>query len=112
MMGDAIDSVRLNALKEALGAEDFAEVVAAFITSLGSLLKEMVQAIREGDSVTLQRLAHSAKSASANLGAVRLSAQAQQLETLAQQGEVSDMLDRIAAMKKEFEQVCAILQAV
>lgn len=110
----SIDKERLNVLRDALGEGDFAEVVAAFTQSISTILEEMSKALADEDMEALERQAHSAKSASANLGAMALSAQAREMEELARRGELefSEVPARIAAMRQAFERARAELDAI
>lgn len=74
-----VDRDILNSLKNDMG-EDFEELVSAFLQSSQSIIDELLIAQQQDDYPTMQRLAHSMKSSSANLGALNLSALAKDLE--------------------------------
>lgn len=107
----AVDRDAYNALRDMLGDEDFAAVVAAFMESVNAMLDEMGQAEGVGDMTTLERLAHSTKSAAANVGAKTLSELARQTEEQLRKEEPFDIVERIAALQREFERVCIELKA-
>jgi PAS domain S-box-containing protein len=106
----AVDRDAYNALRDMLGEEDFSAVIEAFIQSVSSILDEMGQAQEAGDMTTLERLAHSTKSAAANVGAKTLSALARQTEEQLRKAEGFDIPGRIAALRREFGLVRAELE--
>ncbi|MCP4043925.1 MAG: Hpt domain-containing protein [Gammaproteobacteria bacterium] len=99
----AIEQDLLNNLHEALGEEDFAEVISVYLESTAEIINEMPQAYEFADSKTLERLAHSCKSASANVGAMTLSGMAKELEAQLRKGELAGAQVRIDALQEEFE---------
>ena len=108
----AVDRDVYNALCDMLGDEDFAAVIAAFLESVASILEEMVQAEGAGDMAALERLAHSTKSAAANVGANPLSELARQTEEQLRLGDGFDIPERIEILRREFERVCAELETL
>jgi PAS domain S-box-containing protein len=81
-----LDADNLGMLRDAMG-EDFGELPAAFRESTEAILEELPEAIEQGDLPTQQRLVHSLKSSSANMGGLRLSALARALEQQCKEGE-------------------------
>ena len=74
-----LDSNVLTSLKDAM-EDDFVELVPAFIESSHQITSALNQALRDQDFETMRRNAHSLKSSSANLGAMKLSSMAKALE--------------------------------
>lgn len=71
-----VDAQVVQSLKELGGDEDpglFVEVVDLFLTDAQARLRELERALASGDVKLLERTAHSLKSASANVGALRFS---------------------------------------
>ncbi|MCP4044175.1 MAG: response regulator [Gammaproteobacteria bacterium] len=101
----AIEKDVFNYLREALGEEDFAEVISAYLEDTSNTINEMLRAYASADGKTLERLAHSSKSASANVGAMTLSGMAKELEAQARGGELTGAQRRIDALQAEFERV-------
>ena len=104
-----IDPAQLDAMREAMG-EDFVELIPAAIESVTTLLEAFPAVIETSNIKEIQRLAHSIKSASANVGAMRLSAMAEKLEEQARQSEVSNVGQQVSDLWTEFDHVCSVLQ--
>jgi HPt (histidine-containing phosphotransfer) domain-containing protein len=90
--------------------EYFDELIPAFIESTENMVKALPIAVQEHDSSELIRLVHSIKSASANVGAMRLSALAKEMEALARAEELNNAETRIAQLEMEFIRVRAALE--
>lgn len=99
----------LDTLAELMDTEDFDELIPAFLQSTQETFTELEQAIAADERKTIQRIAHSLKSASANLGAMQLSATAAELEARAQ--EINNFNDTISQLKSEFVAVKQALQS-
>ena len=102
-----LDEGNLSSLREAMG-EDFAELPAAFRDSTRDILRQLPEALSEGDLATQQRLVHSLKSSSANMGGLRLSALARELEQQCKNGQPLSR-DQLQALEREAD---ALLQAL
>ncbi len=100
----AIDHVAFNRLKEDMG-EDFNDLIPIFIESGEEILSALARSFSEGDIEAFSRHAHSLKSCSANLGGHRLSAQAANLETQANAGDMPDSSEFIQPLRSEFVQI-------
>ncbi len=101
----AIEKEVFNYLREALGEEDFAEVISVYLEDTANTINEMPRACASADGKTLERQAHSTKSASANVGAMILSGMAKELEAQLRAGELAGAQERIVAIQAEFERV-------
>jgi HPt (histidine-containing phosphotransfer) domain-containing protein len=85
-------------------------VFAAFETSLARLMPQMHEALRCGDRTALRQVAHTLKSSSASVGALRLSQLCAEVEAMVRQ-ERGDGLDQgIAAIAAEVEIVLDALK--
>jgi signal transduction histidine kinase/CheY-like chemotaxis protein len=98
-----LDGGKLDALRQAMGEEDFAELVPAFLADVERMLAELPAAAARGDAEEVQRLAHSLKSSSANLGLVEISRLAKDLEFAAKAGELFDAEARIEAVADAYK---------
>ena len=103
------DEASLRTLRDAMG-EDFEELPLAFIDSSNAILEELTGAIDNGDLATQQRLVHSLKSSSANLGGSRLSFLAKNLEQQCKDGNVLSAED-LQRLRQETESLRAALQS-
>ena len=85
-------------------------VVAAFETSIARLMPQMQDARRSGDRTGMRHVAHTLKSSSASVGAVRLSQLCGEIEAMVRQ-ERSDGLDEcVDAMTAEAQVVLKALK--
>lgn len=103
-----IDLAIFNTLQEAMG-DDFVELVPAYIHSTTDILSQLPGACHDNDIELVQRLAHSLKSSSASLGAMKLSSMAQALETDVREGNFQHTEQHIALIRSEFQLVQAAL---
>ncbi len=109
----SLDSRVLINLQECMG-EDFVELIPAYLESCTEIFAAIPKAI-SGDSAieaakTVERLIHSLKSASANIGAMRLAEMSKILEiTIHQTGIPIDIADQVTTLHSEFLRVQALL---
>ena len=88
------------------------KTVAFYLEDAPPLMKTIRDAVERADADALRRAAHSLKSSSANLGAVRLARLCQELEHLGASGSVDGAAAALAAdAAAEFEQVRTVLDA-
>jgi DNA-binding response OmpR family regulator len=71
--------------------EDFVAILESFLASAPGLMRNIKQAVQEGDLQALVRPAHSLKSSSANVGAVQLSELARELEIKGRQNDDAEL---------------------
>ncbi|MEN8177943.1 MAG: response regulator [Pseudomonadota bacterium] len=106
-----INMAQIDAMREALD-EDFVELIPAFVQSIESILTSFPSAIIEENTTELQRLAHSIKSASANVGADRLSNLGYHMEMQAREDRLKSVDEQLEAIESEFERVREVLEAL
>ena len=104
----ALDAIRQ--LPGNRGMEVLRQVVELYLSSTPNLLAAMREAESGGDPVKLKTAAHSFKSSSANLGAVRLAGVCRELETLGRAGSTEGALPLIRQVEEEYRRVCELLQ--
>lgn len=83
-----IDKPTFDQLKQELGAEFMFEIVTAYCHDSKQLIAAVHQALAEQDAPTFTRHAHSLKSTSLTLGALKFGDFARQLEQLGKQGNL------------------------
>ena len=98
-----LDSLR--ALQPAGGASLVERVVAAYLEHTPSQLAEARAALLRGDTAVLRRAAHTLKSSSANVGALRLSALCRELEADAKDSLSNHAEEGVARIETEFARV-------
>ncbi|MDM8536959.1 response regulator [Desulfobacterales bacterium HSG17] len=82
-----------------------ASIINAFLNCSMSQLPQLQKSFSENDIKTVQQLAHSFKSSSANVGAVRLSEMSSELEMNCKKGSMENIADLISAIETEFVRV-------
>lgn len=108
----ALDPEALQRLRELdpSGSSKLMErVVKAFDGSVARLLPQLRQAQAVGDAAGIRQVAHTLKSSSASIGAVKLSQLCAEMEALAREGRTDGMPERIAALATE---TAAVLEAL
>jgi CheY-like chemotaxis protein len=88
------------------------EVLATYCQDAPVQIAALQSAQAVGDADALRRAAHSLKSTSASVGAVRLAAACKELETLAKAGELAQAATRIARIEAEYAAAEAALHAL
>jgi HPt (histidine-containing phosphotransfer) domain-containing protein len=111
MPDDPIDAATLGELLDTVGGDEafLAELVGSYLADSPGLFDEMDAAIAGGDAVTLRRAAHTLKSTSVSLGALRLSEMCREIEQAAIGGEL--LAARVAGAAAEYERVHDALAA-
>ncbi len=103
-----LDTGRLKELREALG-EDFPELIEAFLSSTEESLARMSAADEEGNFEELRRLAHSLKSAAANVGALASSGLAKAIESAAKD-RAGPQKESLAELREVFSRTRSALE--
>ena len=77
-------------------------MVELYLRGTPPLIEQMRQAIDANDEGALRVAAHTLKSSSANVGAMKLHGLCKELESQARQGQVADPAGQVAAIEQEF----------
>ena len=113
--GEALDIEALDGLRASVEGDTafVIELIDAFLADSALQLTAIESAVAAGDADALIRPAHTLKSASATLGATRLSATARTLETAGRAGEVGepDALAAADAIRAEWHAAASALRA-
>ena len=111
MPDSAIDLAILAELLATVGGDEsfLAELLTSYLSDSPPLLDEMERSAAAGDAATLRRAAHTLKSTSASLGAMRLSGICRDIEAAAVAGEVPAA--RVAEAASEYRAVGDALAA-
>jgi two-component system sensor histidine kinase/response regulator len=107
-MTGALEMIRL--LPGNRGMEILRKVVDLYLASTPTLLQTMREAESGGDAEKLKAAAHSFKSSSANLGAMRLAGVCLELETLGRAGSTEGALPLLIQAEEEYRMVRDALQ--
>jgi HPt (histidine-containing phosphotransfer) domain-containing protein len=110
-----IDMRVIEHLQEVLGSDSqaqLAELITIFLSHTGHFFSELEQASSQGRLDTLQHIAHTLKSSSANLGAIRLSRLCRELELVCKSNDVAGAASSVAYICEELRLVHEALAAV
>lgn len=105
----AIDNRLVSDLMEIMGAE-FSELVRVYLEDTPKALSQLERAAQTNDVESLIAPAHSLKSTSANLGALRLSEMAKRLEHGARMGELGEPSLLVAQIYNEYQRAAQQLR--
>ena len=97
---------------EEYGEEFLVELIDVYLEDTPNRVAQLRAAVSAGDTATLIREAHTLKSSSANVGALRLSALAKQMEVAGRSGNFTGMDHNVQQFEGEFGQVKAALEAL
>ncbi|MGY4829973.1 response regulator [Sphaerotilaceae bacterium SBD11-9] len=87
-------------------------VVNAFESSIGRLMPQLQDALKGNDLGGIRHVAHTLKSSSASIGAMKLSKMCSDVESRARQEQSEGMTDRIIQLQAEVEVVRAALKRI
>ena len=107
-MAGALEMIRT--LPGNRGMEILRKVVDLYLASTPTLLQTMREAESGGDAEKLKAAAHSFKSSSANLGALRLAGVCMELETLGRAGSTKGALPLLMQVEEEYRMIRDALQ--
>lgn len=88
----------------------FDELIPAYLQTCESHLQKITDAIAAEDFATLERMFHSMKSSSRNVGAAGLSELAEELETLAREQQLDAIRHSLQPFKRSYANVAAALR--
>ncbi len=96
-----------DALLKRLGGDEglLRDIVGVFLQDAPGQMQSLKDAIEKGDTILVQRQAHTLKGASANVGASALQELAFQMEMAGKEGDLSRALELLETMKEEYERL-------
>jgi two-component system, sensor histidine kinase and response regulator len=97
---------------EEYGEDFLVDLIDVYLEDTPNRIAQMRGAVGGGETDTLIREAHTLKSSSANVGAMRLSALAKQMEFDWRSGDFAGMAGDVRRFEDEFIQVKAALEAL
>lgn len=109
-----LDSEVLNALKELGGTDEpdlFVEIVDLFIQDAEQQVTHLQGALASGDIRLVERIAHTLKSSSANVGALRFSKLCFELEQLGRAAKVEEAAALVRDVSSHYVDVRKALEA-
>ncbi len=99
----AFDPGIYETFEQQIGAEGMREIVAIFIGDAQARLAALEVAAPSHACSAIRRDAHTLKSSAATLGLMRMAGEAEAIEFAAEAGEVADLADRVARLRRAFE---------
>ena len=107
---NVIDSSVFTALKETMGADFVVELVQTYAEETPQLLASLQEALAKQDCETFNRAAHSIKSASNSMGALKLGEMAKELEIMGREKNLAGAASKVEALVSVFAQVKLTLE--
>ena len=103
----ALDNIR--ALSDDGNPDLLGRIIGLFLKEAPALVERMRGAVQSGDAKDLRMAAHTLKSSSANLGAMKLAALCKDLERIAAENRMQDSAATFNVLEFEFDGACAAL---
>ena len=112
--GSLLDIKAIDRLAELAGDDStfLEEFINTFLDSVPTMLKEMQESLDEQDSERLRLIAHTLKSNSNAVGALRLGELCRDLELLAKEGVLTDIPNKLPLVEQEFKSVESALKSL
>jgi HPt (histidine-containing phosphotransfer) domain-containing protein len=108
---ESLDPEVLAGLRELGGAEMLAELAEMFLDDASSGLATLREAIEAGDANSVERVAHTLKGSSGNMGAKGMAAICAELQDTGSSGDLSCAPELLEQLEDEFERVRPALEA-
>ena len=106
-----LDQETIAELKDVM-AQDFDDLVKTFVNDTTLYLNRIVVAVNDKNSESVRRIAHSLKSSSGSIGALRLSELARQLELLGLDGRIDEIAAVLKLTRRVVDETRTALQAL
>ncbi len=100
-----------HAMEEVGAGEAVDRILELFMEHAGPRLETLRVAVQAGDTASIGRAAHAFKSPAASIGAHRLAAMLQEMESASRAGDLATAASHLAAVERETEAVLAELRA-
>src|SRR2546427_1385865 len=113
--GPPIDMKTLESIRprQRQGQPDFvARIVGLYLSNAPGMMKELLEAAERGETTTVHRVAHSLKSSSAMIGALRLSELCKKVEARARQAAEGEGVEGLHEIEAEYGRVVAALESL
>jgi two-component system sensor histidine kinase/response regulator len=106
-----LDRNVIESLRELGGSEMLSELGQMFFDDARSSLATLRKALEEGDASTVERVAHTLKGSSGNMGAPRMASLCAKLQDAGASGDLSSSSELLERLEVEFERVRPALEA-
>ena len=108
---EPLDEVVLAGLRELGDADLLSELSNMFLDDASSSLAVLREAVKEGDALTVERVAHTLKGAAGNMGAPGMAAICAELQDVGASGYLGVAAELLGRLEKEFGRVRPALEA-
>lgn len=102
---NSIDLTTFNDLKETMGADFIGELIGTYNEETPKLITSLKEALSKKDFEGFRRAAHSIKSTSNSMGALRLGELAKELEFMGRDGNLSGAEGKVEILVTSFQDV-------
>ncbi|MBL8258269.1 MAG: response regulator [Candidatus Competibacteraceae bacterium] len=109
---DPAQLAQIRSLERGATSNVLKRIIGLFLDSAPDQIKALQTAVQQGDGSKMHAIAHSLKSASANLGAVRFSHLCQQMESRGKEGRAVGAVEDFSLLEQEFSAVREALLAL
>ncbi|MCW8878785.1 MAG: Hpt domain-containing protein [Kangiellaceae bacterium] len=110
-MTDVLDSTIISELQEIMG-EDLGMLLETYVEDTQQKIEQLKSEIKEKNTDSIRRTAHSIKGSSKNVGATELADWCQQMETGAREENLQDVDIQLANIESSFQNVCDAIQSL
>jgi HPt (histidine-containing phosphotransfer) domain-containing protein len=109
---DSLDHTVIASLRELGDSDLLSELTQMFLEEVPERLEALQEAVDKGDEQTIQRIAHTLKGSSGNMGARQMSRLCLDLEQAGESNDLSSAADILELLNKEFDRVREELPAL
>lgn len=103
--GDPLNRAAIENLRELGGDEMLVELTEMFIDDAASSLSALKKSVEHGDTTRVERVAHTLKGSSGNMGATRMADICSELEQAGASKDMADAPAQLERLEAEFERV-------
>ena len=112
MTDNLIDPEAWETFKSMMDASFLAEMIDTYLSDAPMLIEQMRSGVASGDAEMVRRAAHSLKSNSANLGALRLAGVTRELEIIAKSGSLDGAESKFEQVAMEYSALAPVLETL
>ena len=112
MTDDLIDPEAWEMFKSMMDPAFLAEMIDTYLSDAPMLIEQMRKGIASGEIELVRRAAHSLKSNSANLGALRLAGVTRELEMITKANTLDGSAPLLARVESEYAELAPALEAL
>jgi histidine phosphotransfer protein HptB len=108
----AIDNSTFEALKDSMGADFIGEIVQTYVEEMPKLIAQLQEALAKQDCEGFRRAAHSIKSTSNSLGALKFGELAKELEMISRECNLASAPEKVKVLVSDYAEVKQTLEGL